>query len=115
MRLLKGESGYFDNVKAIRGISLSRDGQIEFLFCIERSGLPIFEKAKASREGLTLVMIPVHPPGLEWDKPEGRAALTLMGEKPSSHKHRFRITEIEAQGPDGDSSIVDVRIKGKRF
>jgi hypothetical protein len=38
-----------------------------------------------------------------------------MGEKPSSHKHRFRITEIEAQGPDGDSSIVDVRIKGKRF
>ena len=115
MRLLKGESGYIDIVKSIRGIYLARDGRIEFLFCVNRSELPRFNKARDSREVLTLVIIPVHPPGLEWDKPEGRAALVLMEEEPHTHKHRFRITEIEAQGPEGDSSIVDVRINGKRL
>lgn len=115
MRLLKGESGYFDWVTSIRGIYLARDGRIEFLFCANRVDLPKINKAMDAREVLTLVMIPVHPPGLAWNTPEGRAALTLMGDEPSTHKHSFRITKIDAQGPEGDSSIVDVRIEGKRL
>lgn len=114
MRLLKNEDGYFDSVTAIRGVSLPGHGKIGFSFTVNRTDLSRFNDAKVQGSPFTLVIIRAHKSDMEWNKPEGRAALILMGEQPSVNKYAFKITKFDFLDHKDNANLVDVTVEGRR-